>query len=538
MTDSSAASTTSSETGASRVGTNILWNYISGFTSIFGLLLLYPFAIAIVGSDSYGLWVITFGAIQLLTMSDFGLGTGIVRTLTDLPDDAAHHERRRSFVGVALGVFLVLAVALTAVYFAVFPLYLTTVKVPEQDRHAVVPLLLAAGFTLFFSVLGRACNSILWALNRPDIERKAAVVSIFARGAGYALLIPLHGGLIALVLVECVSILIPPLVCFWGVHRRFGVPRTLPGAWREQGRPLLRMSSVLSIGSLSLLGVYQLPLFIVGPALGLHAATAFGALMRVFQSSRLVVSWISLPFAYPIKKSQGAQAAEHIRTATTISLLVGLLLSVPLLAIPTELLTVWLGDPMAFAAPALAMVVVGVLGEALGQVPNLVLTLRGSPLLASLISLATLVVTLPAVWLAATTGDLQLVMLASVGPLLLAVPVQVLFSERAEPSGVTAGLVRTWALMTAGAAVAVAAFTALGRVLPPIPTIAVCAVVLGAVFLGAFRIIRRRDRAINEGGAAPDEAAEAAETVGLAPVGAAATSEPDAGTGGGAGRTS
>ena len=110
MTDTPAARTPPPETEASRVGTNILWNYVSGFTSVFGLLLLYPFAIAIVGSESYGLWVIAFSAIQLLTMSDFGLGTGIVRTLTDIPDDAAHHEQRRSFVAVALGVFLVLAV--------------------------------------------------------------------------------------------------------------------------------------------------------------------------------------------------------------------------------------------------------------------------------------------------------------------------------------------------------------------------------------------------------------------------------------------
>ena len=499
MTDTRSSPVPAAETQTSRVGTNILWNYISGFTSVFGLLLLYPFAIAIVGAESYGLWVITFSAIQLLTMSDFGLGTGIVRTLADIPDDdPGAHAKRRSFVGVALLVFLVLAVVLTALYFAVFPLYLTTVAVPERDRHAVTPLLLAAGVTLFFSVLGRACNSLLWGLNRPDIERKAAVVAILGRAAGYALLIPLHGGLIALVLVECASLLLPPIVCFWAVYRRFGLARPLPGAWKEQGRPLLRMSSVLSIGSLSLLGVYQLPLFIVGPTLGLQAATAFGALMRVNQSARLVVSWISMPFAYPIKKSRGAEAAEHIRVATTVALLVGLMLSIPLLAIPTELLTVWLGAGMAFAAPALAMVVLGVLGESLGQVPNLVMTLRGNPLVASLISLGVLVVTLPAVWLAAGTDSLELVMAASVAPLLLAVPVQLYFSERAEPSGVTGANLRTWALMVLGSAGAVGVFMLVGRVLPDVVTIGVCAAALGAVFVMAFRRIRRRDREINE----------------------------------------
>lgn len=495
MPDSPAAPAPRTDT--SRVGTNILWNYVSGFTSVFGLLLLYPFAIAIVGAESYGLWVIAFSAIQLLTMSDFGLGTGIVRTLTDIPDDAAHRRRRESFVAVSFGVFLVLAVVLTGLYFAVFPWYLGTVAVPERDRHAVVPLLVAAGITLFVSVLGRACNSVLWALNRPDIERKAAVVSILGRAAGYALLIPLHGGLIALVLVECASLLLPPLVCFVAVHRRFGFVRPLPGAWRDEGRPLLRMSSVLSIGSLSLLGVYQLPLFIVGPTLGLQAATAFGALMRVSQSARLVVSWIAMPFAYPIKKARSAEAGEHIRVAMTVSLLVGLMISIPLAAIPTELLTMWLGTKMAFAAPALAVVVLGVLAESLGQVPNLVMTLRGSPLVASLISLGVLVVTLPAVWLAAHTDNLEIVMAASVVPLALAVPVQLFFSERAEPSGTRAAHVRTWVLMVLAAALGAGAFTVAGRVLPDTVTIAVCAVLLGAVFVLAFRRIRRRDQELN-----------------------------------------
>ena len=231
------------------------------------------------------------------------------------------------------------------------------------------------------------------------------------------------------------------------------------------------------------LGVYQLPLFVVGPTLGLQAATAFGALMRVSQSARLVVSWIAMPFAYPIKRARGSEAAEHIRVAMTVSLLVGLMISIPLLAIPTELLTVWLGSKMAFAAPALAVVVVGVLAESLGQVPTLVMTLRGSPLVASLISLAVLVVTLPAVWLAARTDNLEIVMAASVVPLALAVPVQLHFSERAEPSGVVENL-RIWALMVLAAGVGAVVFAVLGRVLPDVLSIAVCAVALGLVFRG------------------------------------------------------
>ena len=42
---------TSADTGSERLGQNILWNYLSGFTSIFGLLLLYPMAVITDGSQ-------------------------------------------------------------------------------------------------------------------------------------------------------------------------------------------------------------------------------------------------------------------------------------------------------------------------------------------------------------------------------------------------------------------------------------------------------------------------------------------------------
>ena len=52
--------------------------------------------------------------------------------------------------------------------------------------------------------------------------------------------------------------------------------------------------------------------------------------------------------------------------------------------------------------------------------------------------------------------------------------------------------------MALGSAGAVGVFMLVGRVLPDVVTIGVCAAALGAVFVMAFRRIRRRDREINE----------------------------------------
>ncbi|MEX5258460.1 lipopolysaccharide biosynthesis protein [Kocuria arenosa] len=476
----------------SRLGTNILWNYVSGLTSVFGLLLLYPLAIHVVGSESYGLWVLAIGGIQLLTMSDFGLGTGIVRSLTEIEETEL--VTRRRFVTTAVQVFFVLAVLLSALYVLLFPVYLRQLDIPAADKPAVVPMVILAGVTLFVSVLGRAFNSILWAEDRPDIERKAAVVAILLRGLGYGVLLPLDGGLLEIVLVECFSLMVPPIVCAVAVRRRYAWQTWAHGAWAEHGKPLLRMSSVLSIGSLSQLGVYQLPLFIVGPTLGLHAATAFGALMRVYQSCRLVVSWSALPFTYPLKRAERREFARQIKSCLNLTLNVGLLMMVPLIALPGELLELWVGPEFVFAATALGVVSLGVLAEAVAQPADLVLTLRGNPLKASMLRLLTLVLTVPATFLAASSGQLDMVMFAAVGPSLLVAGVQSLAASRSEPFRITSRDWIRWAIAVTVASLCAVVFIAAAQYLTPHLSVVTCAIVLGALALQAMRSVRRTAR--------------------------------------------
>lgn len=500
-----AAVDTSADTGSERLGQNILWNYLSGFTSIFGLLLLYPLAVSIVGAPSYGLWVLAIGAIQMLTMTDFGLGSGIVRTLTGIAEGpAAPHERRR-FVTAAVLVFVLLGAVLTAGYLIVFPIYLGAVDVPPQDQHAVMPMTILAGCTLFVSMVGRGLNSVLWGLNRPDIERKAAVVSIILRALGYGAVLVTDTGLLGIVVVECSSLMLPPFVCLWAVWRRFRAPVLDRGLWSDHGAPLLRLSSVMSIGSLALLGVYQLPLFIVGPTLGLAAATAFGALMRVYQSCRLIVSWIAMPYGYPLRVTEGEQASTVLKSCLTLTLGIGMLMGVALLTIPTELMTAWMGDGFAFAAMGLATLTIGLIAEALNQPASLVMTLRGSALRASLINLAILALTLPAVWFATGTGDIEWVILGTVAPSLLLSGVQLLGANRDLPYRVNGQDMRRWSLMLAGAVAFGGAALLIAQLLPAWPTILVVGAGLAVMAVRMMRMVRADGRLVAE-------AAQAAET--------------------------
>lgn len=487
---------TGADTSASRLGQNILWNYLSGFTSIFGLLLLYPLAVSIVGASSYGLWVLAIGAIQMLTMTDFGLGAGIVRTLTGIPDNPDYQRERRTFVTAALLVFLILATVLTAVYTVIFPLYLQTVTIEAQDQAILWPMTILAGLTLFISLVGRGMNSVLWGLNRPDIERKAAVIAIIGRAAGYGVVLLTDTGLLGIVIVECLSLMLPPIVCMVAVGRRFGAPVFGQGLWKDHGKPLIKVSSVMSIGALSQLGIYQLPLFLVGPTLGLSATAAFGALMRVYQSCRLVVSWIALPYGYPLRIATPDKAAQILKNCLTLTFGIGLLMGVALAAMPTELMTAWMGDSFAFAAWGLAMLTFGIMAEAITQPANLVMNLRGSAMRASILSLTVLVLTLPSVWLATKTDSITLVALATVLPSFLMAGVQMYLANKDVSYGIGAADLKRWGVMVGGAVLYAGFAVLLAQWVPTWPTILIVAVGLGVMAIRMLKLVKADGAAV------------------------------------------
>lgn len=410
-------------TQRSRLKSNLLWNYASGFTSTFGLLILYPLAIHIAGAQGYGLWVLTFSAIQLFTMTDFGLGTGIVRQLATIPPTADEHEARRRFVTVAVSIFVIIGTILTTAFVTMFPLYLTSVETPIELTAVNSLLVPLAAITLFLSIAGRAFNAVLWAEDRPDIERKAALVSMIARAAGYVIVLMTQSGLVGVIIVECLSLALPPVVCAIAVLRRYGRPVFDVASVKEHGWPLLRLSSVLFLGTFSLLAIVQIPVYVVGATMGLTAVTAFGGLMRIYQSCRLVTSWAANPFLHSITTVPERLLGHTMLKCLALTASVAALMTVPLAAIPWDLLDAWLGRNFVFAASAAMAVGLGVLSDAVIQVSSLVVNLRGSAWRISCANFVMLIVTIPLVLWAAKSQDVFNTMLATVIVQVIAAPV-------------------------------------------------------------------------------------------------------------------
>lgn len=430
----------------SRIASNIAWNFASGIASIFGLLLLYPLSVRSAGPEAYGIWVLAFGAIQLFAQADFGLGTGIVRTLNTIRPDDIRHDERRHFVTVGQTAFLVLALVLTLVYVVLFPLYLSTVTMPDDLAGAVPFVVAVSAGSLFFSVMGRCSNAILWAEDRPDIERKSSLGGLAFRAAGLAFVLWLGWGLLGVVVVEAVSIAIPSLICGIAVAVRYGWPKFSHQAYKTHLTPLLRISGVLFLGTFASVAASQIPLWVIGATLGLTATTAFGALLRIFQSGKLAVSWLTNPFTHAIVSatdgSVSARAAAAKCFGLTIS--VAVICAIPLALLPAQILEIWLGEDFVFAGSSLALIAVAVMANAVILPSALITTLRSNPWPTSITSLFLLLLTAIGVAFGAGTGSLYWATLGMVVPLAVVAPVYFLLAHRVidlriDRSGVRSG---------------------------------------------------------------------------------------------------
>lgn len=472
---------------------NIFWNYLSGSVSLVSLLVFYPIGVALSSAENFGLWVLIFGGTQLLSAADFGLGDGVVRTLTGLTARKTPHERVREFVTVAMSLFAAMGLIVILVYAIALPLYLRAVPTSALDADEVMFALVAGGISLLAAVGVRASNAVLWSLDRQDIERKSTTVAVILRAGFYVVVWSTGAGFVGVVAADVLASLLPFVVCTNAVRRRFGAPRFSSAAFREYAKPLLGLSALLFAGSLASMLVLQLPLYIVGAQLGLTAATAFGALMRVYQSVRLVNSWMANPFVHGISTGKGARLLHSARGAHILTGAMGLGMAIALAGLGDSLMTAWMGAAFAFAGSSMAVIALGAIGDALTQPSRLVINLRGRPTWTAALNNITLVAVLIACFVTARTGSLFAVMASVAGIPLLMAPAYLVIAGRTiggTPLPVTRNL-RVSLLVVAVTSGMIALLRLLAGWLPPWPAVLAGGVLVGGIVLVTLRIVWR-----------------------------------------------
>lgn len=478
----------------SRLRRNILWNYLSGLSSMLGLVLLFPFAVRLGGAHAYGLWLLVFGATLLVSFADFGMGDGIVRSLTRLMRGGATEQELRSFVSVAMTVFAGLTVGLLVLFLVGLPLYLRSVDTAGISPSTLRFMVTAGTLALAGTLIGRAYNAVLWALDRQDIERKASVIGMGVRAAGYMVTGATGAGITGIVVAEVVGLCVAPAVCVYSVARRFGGPKLDVEGFRKHAAELLQLGATLFVGSMAAILTFQVPLYVVGSLLGLTAATSFAALMRIYQSAKLVNSWMANPFIHRISTTSGDALVRSTEQAFVATITVAMAMLVGLVGLAPAIMEVWLGQNFRGLHLAASLIGLGIMADALIQPSILVISLRGRPRTVATLNVVGFLVVMASVALALRAESLEWVMFAATAPLAAMAPRYLREAVRVVGGATRGGTRPRWPLVeiVLGACVSVAALRLMTQLLPPLATVILGGAAVALELLGIARWIRAR----------------------------------------------
>lgn len=214
--------------------------------------------------------------------------------------------------------------------------------------------------------------------------------------------------------------------------------------------------------------------------------------MRIYQSARMVNSWTANPFITHISAAPEPELAARARPAFLATAVVGTGMAVVIAGLADDLLAAWMGADFAFAGPALAVLAVAMLADAVVKPSALVVNLRGRPVIVSLLHLSVCALTLAGVALASAAGSLVAIVGAMSLVAVVLAPAYVVAAVRVVGEF---PYPRGWVLpgLLAAAALVFALVRLVGAALDPWPAVLTVAAV-GALPLAAAGLGWRRRR--------------------------------------------
>ena len=337
---------------------------VYGASMVSGLVVT-PIVLHALGDESFGIWAFISSITIYLAVLDLGLGPSIVRFTAE-----AHGRRDPNATNQIASVALVLYAAigvLTLVAGAILswfvPLLIDTPDDLVTDARIatfLVALSLAVRFPLglFYNLLGGK--------QRLDVQNLGNFLGTVLYAVLAATLIQRGGGLVllgALTLFVTIVRLGLPLAWLRSEFPELRLRRSY--VTRLRVRELVSVSWSNFLVHVATKVVFSTDIVVVGIVLGARAAAIYAIASRLFQLAFGLASVLTA-LLYPAFAEYEGSGDELRQRRLLLSGLRGgsaaaLVLALPLLVIPENLIRAWVGDGYADSAPVLALLAVVVL---------------------------------------------------------------------------------------------------------------------------------------------------------------------------------
>ncbi len=327
---------------------NLSSSYFAYGVSILSGLILTPVIIGAIGTEGYGAWAFIISLTTILRLLDFGVTPTIIR-FTALHRGRQAHEDINRLASAGLAVYLV-AAAVSVTVGLVLAWFLPSMidLSPSLERPAQIAVLIAV-IDLGTQVPLGLFGSLLKGAQRFDVLSMGAVISIVA----YALLV-------VVVLTGHPHLEVLAAIAFFATLTRLGFPiffvrRELPGlrisrvlVGARDVRSLLGYSWLAFMGHAANKVVYSSDVILIGLFLGAKQVAFYAVATRLFGlASRM--AQIGTDLLLPMQ-SELEGREEHKRQQSLVisgvraSMCVAVLLALPLVLLPSWVLTAWLGS--------------------------------------------------------------------------------------------------------------------------------------------------------------------------------------------------
>ena len=338
---------------------NLLGVYGVYAVSIVSGLVVTPVVIHAIGDTEFGLWSFIGSLVIYLALLDLGVGPSIVRF-------GAEYRGRRSpeetsaLASTGLVIYAVVGVVTIPVGFALAYFVPVLIELPEELEW---PARLATGLLVLAAAarfpLGLFTN-LLIAQQRWDVTNLGNGLSILLYAVAVVALLPWTGGVVLLAALALGAALVRLCVPLLWVRKELpGLRFSRSLVSRERLRGLLVFSWHNFLLHVSSKVVFSADVIVVGVLLG-PVAAAFYALPAKLFALAFGLGSAATNLVYPaFAELEGADERDRQRRLLLTGLRAGagltLVLALPLLLIPDQLLQAWVGPGYDDSVPVLAL---------------------------------------------------------------------------------------------------------------------------------------------------------------------------------------
>ncbi len=344
---------------------NALGVYAVYGASMLSGLVVTPIVLHALGDEAFGVWSFVGSITIYLAVLDLGLGPSVVRFTAEARGRGAPDETNR-LASVALALYAAIGVITVVAGIALSWLVPALIDMPDDlvwdARIAtfLVTLGLAARFPLglFYNLLGGH--------QRLDVQNLGNFVGTVLYAAVIAIVIPRGGGLVLLGAATFgVTLLRLGLPLLWLRSEFPHLQLRREYVTRARVRDLASVSWSNFLVHVANKVVFSTDIVVVGIVLGAREAAIYAIASRLFQLAFGLASVLTSLLYPAFAEYEGAGQEERQRRLLLAGLRGGsaaaLILALPLLAIPGQLLTGWLGKGYGDSAPVLALLAAVVL---------------------------------------------------------------------------------------------------------------------------------------------------------------------------------